>query len=289
MVGNAFELKEGSKVVFKIGTGAIERRLQSRELGLNAFLANSLAAGIADNFYDAEKGFSIYPVLVTSGAVYCGMQRIGLKQRPTEARKLQALASIGEPILHVWYDNIFRNYGLGVSQFLLTQQVLEDDEHTKTIETMFKKMYEMRTIPRCNENDAVDDSELRRISGKRHGKRYAFSDNSKLAGHLAVKIGADLVVFITDVPGIHDRNPKIYPDAEIIRVLIPERTLKTEGNGEFGTGGMKFTIDAVFELAEHGIPSYITGAESFWGANSINDLLNGKSTSTYCPAYPQDL
>ncbi len=283
---SAINLEETDRVMFKIGTSAIEWPTARGELGLNPFLANSLAAGIAQDFYDVERGFVIYPYLVSSGAVYMGMVRTGIKERPTEPRELQALASIGEQHLGHWYDEIFRNYGLGVNQGLLTEQTLQLHYETTILQEVLQHVFSYGIVPRFNENDFVSDEEFKRLHAQRSGDCFYFSDNDWLANVVAKKLGIDVLFFITDVDGMYDKDPKEHPDARLIDVLTEETQLDLSGdNGEFGRGGPGSKYGAQIDAAKNGITCLTVNAKYFYDKDSIGRILKGEVPRTIVPAH----
>ncbi len=172
-------------------------------------------------------------VLVSSGAIGVGMGKLGLKSRPAETEKKQALAAVGQCELMFLYDKFFGEYNQTVAQVLLTAGVVHDGRGRHNVENTFRELLTMGTIPIVNENDTVETSEL---------EGQNFGDNDTLSAVVAELIAADFLVILTDTDGLYDSDPRKNPAAKLIpRVekITPEIEVLAGGAGSSrGTGGM---------------------------------------------------
>ena len=187
------------KLVVKVGTSTLtyeSGRLNLRRMEqLCKVLCNLQNAG-----YDV--------VLVSSGAIGVGIGKLGLKERPKETRKKQALAAVGQCELMFMYDKFFGEYNHTVAQVLLTRREIENEHSKQNVVNTFHTLLEMGIIPIVNENDTVAIDEL-------DGQN--FGDNDMLSAIVASIIGVQQLIILTDIDGLYDKNPKTNPDAKLIR------------------------------------------------------------------------
>ena len=149
-------------------------------------------------------------ILVSSGAIGVGVGKLGLKQRPKETRKKQAVAAVGQCELMFVYDKLFGEYNRTVAQILLTRDVVEHDHSKQNVVNTFEALMEMGIIPVVNENDTVAIDEL-------DGQN--FGDNDTLSAIVADIVEADLLVILTDIDGLYEEDPRKNPDAKRIPVV----------------------------------------------------------------------
>lgn len=138
-------------------------------------------------------------ILVSSGAIGVGVGKLGLKQRPKETRKKQAVAAVGQCELMFVYDKLFGEYNRTVAQILLTRDVVEHDHSKQNVVNTFEALMEMGIIPVVNENDTVAIDEL-------DGQN--FGDNDTLSAIVADIVEADLLVILTDIDGLYEEDPR---------------------------------------------------------------------------------
>ena len=138
-------------------------------------------------------------ILVSSGAIGVGVGKLGLKQRPKETRKKQAVAAVGQCELMFIYDKLFGEYNRTVAQILLTRDVVEQDHSKQNVGNTFEALMEMGIIPVVNENDTVAIDEL---EGQNIG------DNDTLSAIVADIVEADLLVILTDIDGLYEEDPR---------------------------------------------------------------------------------
>ncbi len=211
-------------------------------------------------------------VLVSSGAIGVGMGKLGLKSRPAETEKKQALAAVGQCELMFLYDKFFGEYNHTVAQVLLTAGVVHDDRGRHNVENTFRELLTMGTIPIVNENDTVETSEL---------EGQNFGDNDTLSAVVAELIAADFLVILTDTDGLYDSDPRKNPAAKLIpRVenITPEIEALAGGAGSSrGTGGMATKLRAAKMAGAKGIPcAVVSGADM----ENLYRLLEGKPAGT---------
>src|SRR6185369_12890686 len=145
-------------------------------------------------------------VLVSSGAVAEGMQRLGWKRRPNALYELQAAAAVGQMGLVEAYESCFRQHGLHTAQVLLTHEDLADRKRYLNARSTLRTLLALGVIPVINENDTVATDEIR------------FGDNDTLAALVTNLIEADALIILTDQPGLYTKDPRRHEDAK----LIPE-------------------------------------------------------------------
>lgn len=143
-------------------------------------------------------------VLVSSGSVAEGMSRLGWKVRPRSLHELQAAASVGQMGLVRIYESQFQQHGLHTAQVLLTHEDLSNRQRYLNARSTLRTLLALGVVPVINENDTVATEEIR------------FGDNDTLAALVANALDADLLIILTDQAGLFDRDPTLYPDAELV-------------------------------------------------------------------------
>ena len=187
-------------------------------------------------------------ILVTSGAIGVGGGKIGVRVRPSETEKRQALAAVGQCELMFTYDKLFGEYNQMVAQVLLTADAVKNDHKKENVQNTFSALIEMGIIPVVNENDTVCIDEL--VGNK-------IGDNDTLSAIVAVLTNADLLCMLTDIDGLYDGNPRKNPEAKripYVRTITDEvRSLAGGAGTSFGTGGMATKIKAADMATKEGI------------------------------------
>jgi len=214
------------KIVIKIGTNTL-----TRNGALNVEYFDNMAQQVADL---RKSGFQ--PLIVSSGAIGFGAREMGADKKTKKVRFKQAYAAVGQPILIHGYRVAFQKHGIHIAQVLLTRGALNNRESFVNLKSAVETLLEMGVVPIFNENDSVSTVEL-------------IGDNDQLSAHIASKLDADLLILLTDIDALYDKNPKEHPDAKPISVveeLTDEIVANAGGAGtEFATGGMKTKILAV--------------------------------------------
>lgn len=254
---------DDKRIVIKVGTSTL-----TYENGkLNLRRVEELCKVISDL---ENSGREV--VLVSSGAIGVGVGKLGLKSRPTETRKKQALAAVGQCELMFMYDKLFGEYNSTVAQVLLTRRVIEDDHLRINASNTFQTLIEMGIIPIVNENDTVAVDEMEGTN---------FGDNDMLSAIVASVVGATRLIILTDIDGLYDCNPRSNPKAKLISEVeeINDSILKIAGGSESnrGTGGMATKIAAAQLATNRGITCHIINGSN---PNNLYSLIDGKKLGT---------
>ncbi|HEV8341473.1 MAG TPA: glutamate 5-kinase [Candidatus Binatia bacterium] len=232
-------LRRVRRVVVKIGS-----QILSSENGIEEARVKRLAQEVA-NLHDQGKEM----ILVSSGAVAAGMSRLGLKQRPRTIPEKQALAAVGQIKLMALYEKYFFHCNKSVAQVLLTHEDLADRRRYLNAKHTLQTLLESAIIPIVNENDTVAVEEMK------------FGDNDHLSSLVATLLAADLLIILSDVDGIYDRDPRVHEDAELIPLILDIKKIKEGLSGEsrsfFGTGGIWTKVGAAEKAAAAGIPTIV--------------------------------
>ena len=209
-------------------------------------------------------------VLVSSGAVAEGMQRLGWKKRPTAVNELQAAAAVGQMGLVQMYESCFSQHGLHTAQVLLTHDDLADRKRYLNARSTLRTLLAMGVIPIINENDTVVTDEIR------------FGDNDTLASLVANLIEADALVILTDQSGLYSADPRKNPDAQFIQHAIAgDEALEQMAGGagsNVGTGGMLTKILAAKRASRSGAHTVIASGRE---ADVLVRLASGEAVGTH--------
>lgn len=246
-----------NRIVVKLGTNVIMRPDGKVALGLLCGLVEQIAALRA-------QGLEV--LMVSSGAVGLGVERLGLLSRPSAVEQVQACAAVGQSRLMGMYEEAFDRMGCRIAQVLLTEDDFRDPVRHKNLRATLRSLLSLGVIPIANENDTVSTMELDRPADSPQRERSAriFGDNDKLSALLMKHIDADLLVLLSDVDGLYDRNP-----ADPGAVLLPavERiddgilALAHGGNGR-GRGGMISKLESARIALEAGKPVVIANGRT---------------------------
>lgn len=251
-------LRRVRRVVVKIGSQILSSSQGIEESRLRV-LVRELAA-----LHDQKKEI----VVVSSGAVAAGMTRLGRTQRPKTIPEKQALAAVGQIKLMALYERHFSKFDKAVAQVLLTHADLANRQRYINAKHTFQMLLESSIVPIVNENDTVAVEEMK------------FGDNDHLSALVATLLGADLLVILSDVDGVYDRDPRVFEDAQLIPLIEDVKKTKSAINGSstsvFGTGGIGTKVAAGEEAAVAGIPTIITsglGAHAIERVFAIDDQI----------------
>jgi glutamate 5-kinase len=187
-------------------------------------------------------------VLVTSGAVTAGMTRLGLQGRPKTIPAKQAAAAVGQIALMALYEGDFSAHGVRVAQILLTHDDFASRKRYLNAKHTIQTLLEAGVIPIVNENDTVAVEEIQ------------LGDNDNLSAQVAVLIEADLLVILSDIDGLYDKDPRFHQDATFLPLIerFDENLLASGGAaGPLGRGGMASKLQAAYKAALSGIPTII--------------------------------
>lgn len=223
------KISERKSVVVKVGTSTLTHRTGR----LNIRRVENLVKTLADL---QNAGHEI--VLVSSGAIALGMGKLGMTKRPQDTPGKQACAAVGQCELMYMYDKFFAEYSIVVAQVLLTKYVLLEDRRQHVVNSM-ERLLSQGVIPIVNENDTVAIDELELEVG----------ENDSLAANVATIANADLLVIMSDIDGLYDKDPHVHEDARLIpevgRITDDIRDLAGGAGSALGTGGMATKIKAV--------------------------------------------
>lgn len=253
-------LKKAKRIVVKVGTSTITYTNGKR----NFSQIDRLAKEISDLQNQGKE-----MILVTSGAVAVGVDRLGLPCKPSTIPGKQAAAAVGQGVLMHTYEKFFADYGQVVAQVLITKtEAIDRHRYTNTRNT-FMELMKQGVIPIVNENDVVALDELK------------IGDNDNMSALVAGIVDADLVIILSDVDGLYTANPQTHPEATIVPVVLeitPAVEASAGGVGSSrGTGGMATKIQAAKAATSSGIQLVIaSGTEK----NAVPRILQGESIGT---------
>ena len=228
------------RLVVKVGSSLVTNGGQGLDLTALARWATEISALVRD-------GRQV--ILVSSGAVAEGMQRLGWKRRPKALHELQAAAAVGQMGLVQAYETCFRRHGLGTAQVLLTHEDLADRKRYLNARSTLRTLLELGVIPIINENDTVATDEIR------------FGDNDTLGSLVTNLVEADVLVILTDQPGLYSADPRSDPSATLIadaRAGDPALEAMAGGAGShIGSGGMLTKVLAARRASRSGAHTVI--------------------------------
>jgi glutamate 5-kinase len=258
-----------TRIVVKVGTNVLMRNDGSVSIGVLYGIAESLA-----NLRRAGREV----LLVSSGAIGLGTQRLGLASRPTELVMIQACAAIGQSRLMSLYDDAFEKLGFRVAQVLLTEDDFLDAKRNQNLRATLAKLLALGVIPTINENDTVSTAELDRPAEK-GARAHIFGDNDKLSALVMMHAGADLLILLSDVDGLYTTDPRSHGAtlvAELTRVTDAVRSFAKGGNGR-GRGGMESKLEAVRIANEAHKPAVIANGRT---PGILDRICSGESVGT---------
>ena len=208
-------------------------------------------------------------VIVSSGAIATGMKRLNLRERPATIPERQAVAAVGQGGLISLYDSAFSRLGHTVAQILLTHDDFADRKRFLNARNTVFTLLRFDIIPVINENDTVAVDEIK------------FGDNDHLAALATNLIEADLLVMLTDIDGIYDKNPAKDPSARRIPVVEDVDGLEltwTDERSRYGTGGIKSKVDSARKASHFGTATIVvSGLEE----KTLDRIFNLEDVGTF--------
>ncbi len=233
-------LTDAKRLIVKVGSGLVTNQGQGLDHAALACWAEQIAQL-------RHAGYEV--VLVSSGAIAEGMQRLGWKKRPHALHELQAAAAVGQMGLIEVYESAFRKHKLLAAQILLTHEDLADRKRYLNARSTLRTLLALGVIPIINENDTVAMDEIR------------FGDNDTLAAMVTNLIEADVLVILTDQPGLFDKDPRKDPAAkQISQAKAGDPWLETLAGGAgsaISLGGMLTKVLAAKRAARSGAHTVI--------------------------------
>lgn len=254
------EIASAETIVVKVGTSTITHPTGK----LNLMVIERLVRVLSDL---RNQGKRI--ILVTSGAIGVGRAKMGISERPKSTREKQALAAIGQVSLMHIYSKLFNEYGQITSQVLLTKDVLDNGQRERNAINTLEMLFKYNSIPIVNENDTISTEQIE------------FGDNDTLSSIVATLIKADLLILLSDIDGLYNKDPRGNSDVRLIPEVygITDEIVKMCGNttSQAGTGGMKTKLEAARICLQAGIPMIIANGEN---PENINKALAGDKIGT---------
>lgn len=232
--------KDAKRIVFKVGTST----LTYEGGGINIRRVEKLVRVLSDI---KNQGKDI--ILVTSGAIGIGMGKLGITERPKETKDKQALAAIGQCELMDFYSRLFSDYNHTVAQLLLTKDVVDNSVLKHNAQNTFETLLSLGAVPIVNENDSISAEQIE------------FGDNDTLSAIVASLTNADMLIILSDIDGLYDKNPAVNPDAKLIPLvenITNDIKEVASGAGTMrGTGGMITKISAAEIATAAGVDMFI--------------------------------
>lgn len=207
-------------------------------------------------------------VIVSSGAIALGVRRLGMRARPKEMARLQAAAAVGQSLLMQAYEVAFTAVGLPVAQVLLTHEDLADRHRANNARAALSALLEAGAVPVLNENDSVAVEEIK------------FGDNDALSSLVVPLCDADLLVLLSDIPGLLDaKGARVPVVSDIETQAVP---LVRKDKSDVGTGGMQSKIEAARRATLAGASVVIADARE---EDTLPRILAGEDVGTlFLPA-----
>jgi len=261
-------VKNARRLVVKVGSSTL-----TYENGHMNFKRIEAIARVLSDFVNSGRDVA----LVTSGAIAVGTAKMGLDHRPTTTEERQAMAAIGQCELMRIYEGFFQNYGHPVGQVLLTRGTIENEISRRNAVNTLNTLFKFGCVPIVNENDTVACEEIEMLD--------TFGDNDTLSAWVAVMIGADVLIILSDIDGLYDGDPRSKPDAKLIHTgeVIDETIMSYAGGAgsNRGTGGLLTKLKAAKIATEAGIPTFILNGEN---PEILYELCDGNPIGTYFKA-----
>lgn len=256
------KLAASRRVVVKIGS----RVLVQRNGRLDSRRMTELVAGIASL---RREGRDV--IVVSSGAIACGLQTLGMKKKPADLPTLQMAAAVGQSRLMAAYDQLFTRRKCRIGQVLLTHDDLQHRRRHLNARNTMLKLLEHGVIPVINENDVVSVDEIK------------FGDNDALASRSAMLVQADLLVLLTTVNGFHAPDAKGRSRRVDFLTDVNAETLShAKGKGsDLSTGGMASKLTTAAEAARMGTTVVIANGRQ---ADILRKIAAGVNVGTLIPA-----
>ena len=253
-------IAEAKRLVIKVGSALVTNNGR----GLDLVAIDEWARQIA-----LLRGDGKQVVLVSSGAIACGMQRLGWSKRPSAVHELQACAAVGQMGLAQVYESAFGKLGVQTAQILLTHDDLADRKRYLNARTTLATLLDLGAVPIINENDTVITDEIK------------FGDNDTLGALVANLIDADCLVILTDQPGLFTADPRKDPSATLIaEARAGDPTLEAMAGGvgtPYGSGGMITKVIAAKRAASSGTHTVIASGRE---PDVMMRLANGEAVGT---------
>ena len=254
--------KDVSRLVIKIGTTSIMKN----ESVVDTDFLDSIASQTADLLKQGKE-----VIIVTSGAIGVGLNLLGIPTKPREIPIRQAAAAVGQGELMRYWSEAFQKYDVKAAQILLSYDFYSDRVKYLNLRNSIVTLLGYGVIPIINENDSTCTNEIDTV----------FGDNDRLSAMIASKIEAGLLILLSDIDGLYDKNPKLHADAKLIP-FIEEITPEVEAYGgdptsSKGVGGMRTKIIAAKIAEKSGCHMIIANSDI---DSVISKLVAGEEIGT---------
>ena len=257
------DFKDKKRIVIKIGSNSLMHKDTGK---LDYVKIEQLVREICD-----LRNQDIDVVLVSSGAIAIGRQRINYEKKPGTIAEKQALAAIGQARLMSIYQSLFSEYNTQSGQVLMTKNTMLDNVSRKNAQNTLEQLLEWGIVPVVNENDTVSTFEIQ------------LGDNDTLSAMVAALVKADLLILLSDIDGLYSANPKNDPNAVFIeRVDSIDESIEAMASdkpgSDVGTGGMSTKIHAATIATSLGCDMVLAGADDM---AVIHDIIEGSYKGTH--------
>lgn len=254
-----------NRIVIKVGTSTLTNDMGKSDL--RSF--DRLACTLSDI---QNMGYEV--ILVSSGAIAVGTNKLNMKVRPTSMRLKQAAAAVGQCSIMFLYDKFFGDYDKTIGQILLNAEDMEQEEKKENLINTFNALLEMGIIPVVNENDSVSYTEI-------ESEDRLFGDNDMLSAVVAILCRAKRLVILSDINGFYDSDPRLHPKAKLIPKIDQINDdiclLAGSAGSRRGTGGMKTKLQAAKLATTQGIDTIITNGKD---PSALYEIIKGGSVGT---------
>ena len=218
------------KIVIKIGTNTLTKK---GTIEIDTAYVGRIVRQISSLLKTGRQ-----VVVISSGAIGMGSGQLGRREKIQGIKMQQACAAIGQPLLMAEYRKSFARFGVTVAQVLLTAEVLNNRKTYLNLRNSIETLLKLGVVPVLNENDSVSTDEI----------GSAFGDNDKLSALVASKIDADLLIMLSDIDALYDKDPRKFADARPIPTVfeITDEILRSAGKkgSKYAIGGMKTKLEA---------------------------------------------
>lgn len=263
------ELKQTKRIIVKVGSSLVTNNGEGLDHAAIGMWAEQMAELL-------KAGHEV--LMVSSGAIAEGMQRLGWTKRPQEIHELQAAAAVGQMGLVQVYESCFARFNLHSAQILLTNADLANAERNANAKATLDTLLKLKVVPIINENDTVVTDEIK------------FGDNDSLAALVANLIRADLLIILTDQGGLYTSDPRQNPDAIFLQHGVAgDATLEKMAGGaasELSKGGMLTKVLAAKVAAQTGASTVIASGREI---NVLTRLISGEQIGTLLSASPEKI
>ena len=254
-----------NRIVVKVGTSTLTNEMGKSDL--RSF--DHLACVLSDI---QNMGYEV--ILVSSGAIAVGTNKLKMKNRPASMRLKQAAAAGGQCSIMYLYDKFFGDYDKVIGQILLNAEDIEQEEKKDNLINTFNALLEMGIIPIVNENDSVSYTEI-------ESEERLFGDNDLLSAVVSVLCKAKRLVILSDIDGFYDKDPRLYSNAKLISKIeaIDDDLYQLAGGAgsRRGTGGMRTKLQAAKLATAQGIDTFIANGKN---PSVLYEIVRGGQAGT---------